>query len=149
MRPRSIKVKLWREKASMTNGFSVGDKIVVKNLKVMEFRGSIFLNSMSDTKIMQKEVKRRSLTKDRENDKKIISVKLAEVQCLFPTQHPNTSPVVILYWRVMLSVLRYLSPAHRACVALDEYQGNNGPSYDLCQANSRFCQCRRLPFVKL
>ncbi|XP_063437826.1 uncharacterized protein LOC134718907 [Mytilus trossulus] len=52
MRPRSIKVKLWREKASMTNGFSVGDKIVVKNLKVMEFRGSIFLNSMSDTNIM-------------------------------------------------------------------------------------------------
>ncbi|CAG2218198.1 unnamed protein product [Mytilus edulis] len=52
MRPRSIKVKLWREKAFMTNGFSVGDKIVVKNLKVMEFRGSIFLNSMSDTNIM-------------------------------------------------------------------------------------------------
>ncbi|CAG2233521.1 unnamed protein product [Mytilus edulis] len=52
MRPRSLKVKLWREKASMTNGFSVGDKIVVKNLKVMEFRGSIFLNSMSDTSIM-------------------------------------------------------------------------------------------------
>ena len=29
--------------------------------------------------------------------------------------HPITSPVVVLYWRVMLSVLRYLSPAHRAC----------------------------------
>ncbi|CAG2223260.1 KRAB [Mytilus edulis] len=56
MRPRSLKVKLWREKASMTNGYSVGDKIVVKNSKVVEFRGSIFLNSMSDTKIMDSSI---------------------------------------------------------------------------------------------
>lgn len=54
--------------------------------------------------------------------------------------HPIASPVVILYRRVILSVLRFLSPAHRACVALDEYQGNNGPSYEiLCQTNWRCC----------
>ncbi|CAG2234680.1 unnamed protein product [Mytilus edulis] len=64
---------------------------------------------------------------------------LAEVQCLFPASHHQ--PGIILYWRVILGVLRYLSPAHRACVALDEYQGVNGPAYDiLCQTNSRFCQ---------
>ncbi|XP_063436976.1 uncharacterized protein LOC134718406 [Mytilus trossulus] len=62
-------------------------------------------------------------------------------KCSVYSLHPITSPVVILYWRVILGVLRYLSPAHRACVALDEYQGDNGPTYDiLCQANSRFCQ---------
>ncbi|CAC5391902.1 unnamed protein product [Mytilus coruscus] len=53
--------------------------------------------------------------------------------------HPVNSPVVILYWRVILSVLRHLSPARRACVAVEEYRGNNGPSYDvICQMNWRF-----------
>ncbi|CAC5395820.1 unnamed protein product [Mytilus coruscus] len=41
--------------------------------------------------------------------------------------------------RVILSVLRYLSPARKACVAVEEYRGNNSPSYDvICQMNWRF-----------
>ncbi|CAC5398401.1 unnamed protein product [Mytilus coruscus] len=55
--------------------------------------------------------------------------------------HPVNSPVVILYWRVILSILRFLSPANRACVALEEYRGNNGPTYDvICQMNGKFCR---------
>ncbi|CAC5371668.1 unnamed protein product [Mytilus coruscus] len=53
--------------------------------------------------------------------------------------HPVNSPVVILYWRVILSVLRHLSPARKACVAVEEYRANNSPSYDvICQMNWRF-----------
>ncbi|CAC5394737.1 unnamed protein product [Mytilus coruscus] len=52
---------------------------------------------------------------------------------------PVNSPVVILYWRVILSVLRHLSPARKVCVVVGEYRMDNGPSYDvICQMNWRF-----------
>ncbi|XP_071181293.1 uncharacterized protein [Mytilus edulis] len=55
------------------------------------------------------------------------------------TIHPFNSPVVVLYWRVMLSLIRHLSQANRITIAMDEYTGNNGPTYDLvCQMNWKF-----------
>ncbi|VDI22456.1 Hypothetical predicted protein [Mytilus galloprovincialis] len=44
------------------------------------------------------------------------------------TIHPFNSPVVVLYWRVMLSLIRHLSQANRITIAMDEYTGNNEPA---------------------
>ncbi|VDI71141.1 Hypothetical predicted protein [Mytilus galloprovincialis] len=39
----------------------------------------------------------------------------------------------------MLSLIRHLSQANRITIAMDEYTGNNGPTYDLvCQMNWKF-----------
>lgn len=55
------------------------------------------------------------------------------------TIHPFNSPVVVLYWRVMLSLLRHLCQANRTTVAMDGYTGHKSPTYDLvCQMNWKF-----------
>ncbi|CAG2250600.1 unnamed protein product [Mytilus edulis] len=43
------------------------------------------------------------------------------------TINPFNSQVVVLYWRVMLSLLRYLSQANRITIAMDEYTGTTVP----------------------
>ena len=48
---RTIKLKLWREKSTISQQFNNGDKVVIKNVLVESYENNVYLNSMVDTTI--------------------------------------------------------------------------------------------------